>query len=132
MKIFEDFSCARPADQLDYKHRKGIIPDERRKPERKCKMKYSDIKADFIGKMKILVSKTDKPTAGKVGAIATVATIRDRIAGMKDIKSAVADLNELVQDINQNGADDGFASNSSAAAKAAGVKNVQSNTDLAI
>lgn len=71
--------------------------------------------------------KTTTPTAGKPCALATLRYIRDNlIDDLGEDHDAVPDIREsfkeLIKAISSAGAEDGFASNASAAAKAAGFK----------
>lgn len=71
------------------------------------------------------------PSSGKVCAIAAIRYMRD---GLTDDIGETSDddkafcttirdcMNELIKEVNKSGASDGFASNASAAAKAAGFK----------
>lgn len=83
---------------------------------------------------------TNAPTSGKVCAIATIRYIRDGLCddiGDKtdDDKAQCATVrdccNELLKAVSKDGASEGFASNASAAAKAAGFKgSTESVVDL--
>lgn len=75
---------------------------------------------------------TDKPTAGKVCAIASLRYLRDGLIadhtkadGTKvefTEESIRESFRELIKSVSKDGADSGFLSNASAAAKAAGYK----------
>ncbi len=100
-------------------------------------MKYS--KAKWLDAVKKAVKdlNTSAATSGKVCAIATIRYIRDGmvddIVGDKPIAQYTDEdnamiatvketINELIQQVSKEGAENGFASNASAAAKAAGFK----------
>jgi hypothetical protein len=91
-------------------------------------------KEAWIAAMKKAVAdlKTDKPTSGLPTAIATLRYVRDGVLADHTKASKVipitaetlkASFSEIITELSKaKGVDDGFASNASAAAKAAGFK----------
>lgn len=108
-------------------------------------MKYNKDKWVEVVKKTVADLKSTTPTAGKPCAIATMRYVRDGIlddifggkppeAGTPDADTFDAikeSFSEIIKGLAKDGATEGFASNASAAAKAAGFKSTAS-TEVAL
>lgn len=116
--------------------RRAITGNNAPRHTKREKMPMQYDKAKWVAAVQKAIAdlKTDKPTAGKVCSVATLRYVRDGLladfAGLfpkdketqNDCENAIKDsLNELIKQVSTD-TDSGFASNSSAAAKAAGHK----------